>query len=193
MSQKLSKFEAEISRLLNADTPIKSIIKYFKKPPRSIYDAIYRIKKKKNNINNIERASKRHISKLSSRAIRAINRDIIRSPRKTNKRLLQENSLDISTRTLQRALKSEGWSINICSKKSILNAEKAKNRLDYAKRRLKELSSIDFSKIIFSDESGIQRNAGSRSEYIRKRGNHKVGKYLAATRNKSTFKNIINI
>ena len=82
-----------------------------------------------------ERARRGRISKVSSRAKRAINRDITRSPKKTNWRILEENNLDISSRSLRRVLRAEGWTVNTCSKKSILNAKNAKNRLAWAKNR----------------------------------------------------------
>ena len=98
---------------------------------------------------------------MSSRAKRAINRDILKSPKKTNSRLLKENNLDISKRTLQKVLKEEGWTVNISSKKPILDVEKAKMRLVYCKNQLKNLSNINLRKIIFSDESGIERGHGA--------------------------------
>ena len=83
MQPQFSTFESEVSHFLEANISIKDIIKYFKKPSRSIYDAIYRIKKKKKDLNIQERARKGRISKVSSRTRRAINRDITRSPKKT--------------------------------------------------------------------------------------------------------------
>ena len=168
MDPKFSKFESQIKAFLDANTSIKNIINYYNKPPKSIYDAIYRIKKKINNISQQKRASLGRKLKVSPRAQRGLNRDIIKSPKKTKKRLLRENNLDISTRTLQRVLKDQGWVINICTKKQILDKEKAKNRLAYAKKKLKELSNVNFKKIVFSDESGIQRGHGSRTEFVRK-------------------------
>ena len=169
MDPKFSKFESQIKAFLDANTSIKNIINYYNKPPKSIYDAIYRIKKKINNISQQKRASLGRKLKVSPRAQRGLNRDIIKSPKKTKKRLLRENNLDISTRTLQRVLKDKGWVINIWTKKQILDKEKAKNRLAYAKKKLKELSNVNFKKIVFSDESGIQRGHGSRAEFGRKR------------------------
>lgn len=188
MDPKFSKFEAEVDRLLNADISIKNIINYYKKPPQSIYNAIKRIKKKKNNISQQEGASRGRISKVSPRTKRAINRDITRSPKKQKKRLISENNLDISSRTLQRVLKNEGWTTSSSKKKAILDQKKAKNRLLYAKKQLKTLSNINFDKIIFSDESGIQRGHGSRSEYSRKRQNKPQNPKIYSTKNKSKFK-----
>ena len=50
MDQKFSKFETQIKAFLDANTPIINIINYFKKNPRSIDNAIYRVKKKIKNI-----------------------------------------------------------------------------------------------------------------------------------------------
>ena len=105
MYAKLSNFESQLNRLLEANVPLVNIIKYFNKSPRAIYNAKYRIKKKKISYFNKERASRGRVSKVSSRALRAINRDIIRSPKKQKKHLIRENSLDIPSRTLQRVLK----------------------------------------------------------------------------------------
>ena len=57
MDQKFSKFETQIKAFLDANTPVINIINYFKKNPRSIYNAIYRVKKKIKNISQQERAS----------------------------------------------------------------------------------------------------------------------------------------
>ena len=100
MAPKFSELETEISRLLNAKIAPKNIIITLNKSPKTIYDAIYRIKKKKKLKIQLERASKGRVSKTSTRAKRAINRDLTRSPKKQNKRLLVENSLNISTRIL---------------------------------------------------------------------------------------------
>ena len=89
-------------------------------------------------------------------------------------------------------LKEEGWVVNICSKKQILTKERAKNRLVYAKNRLKELSNIDFTKIIFSDESGIERGHGSRVEFSRNRPKYRQNPKIYSTKNKSTYRNISN-
>ena len=192
MAPKFSNLEAEISRLLDAKIAIKNISTLLNKPPRAIYDAIYRIKKKKKEKNLEKRASIGRVSKSTKRTKRAINRDLTRSPKKTNKRLLKENNLNISTRSLQRLLKEQGYSCNVANKKPILNSLKAKNRLNFAKEQLKGIENIDFSKIIFSDESGIQRGHGARTEYYRKRAQNKVGKEMISTKNKSKFKNISN-
>ena len=100
MDPKFSKFESQIKAFLDTNTSIKNIINYYNRPLKSIYDAIYRIKKKINNISQQKRASLGRKSKVSPRAQRGLNRDIIKSPKKTKKRLLRENNLDISTRTL---------------------------------------------------------------------------------------------
>ena len=66
------------------------------------------------------------------------------------------------------------------------NREKARNRLILAKEQEK-LKNINLNKIIFTDESAIQRGHGSRREYYRKRGNNKTGKEMVSTKNKSKF------
>jgi transposase len=192
MAPKFSKLEAEISRLLDAKIAIKNIISLLNKPPRTIYDAIYRIKKKKKEKNKPGTANLGPVLKVTKRAKRVINRDLTRSPKKTNKRLLKENNLSFTTRSLQRLLKEQGYSCNVATKKPILNSFKAIKRLNFAKEQLKELENIDFSKIIFSDESGIQRGHGARTEYYRKRAQNRVGKQMVSSKNKSKFKNIPN-
>ena len=59
----------------------------------------------------------------------------------------------------------------------------------YAKQTLKNLKNINFSKVVFSDKSAIQRGHGARTEYYRKRRNNRVGTALVSTTNRSTFKN----
>ena len=112
-------------------------------------------------------------------------RDITRSPKKTKKRLLRENNLNILTSTLKQVLKEEGWVVNIYSKKQILTKERAKNRLVYTKNRLKELSNINFTKIIFLDKSSIERGQGSRVEFSRNRPKYRQNLEIYSTKNKS--------
>jgi transposase len=192
MAPKFSNFETEISRLLDADIAINNIITLLNKPSKAIYNAIYRIKKKKKEKNLPKRASLGPVIKVSKRAKRAVNRDLTRSPKKTNKRLLKENNLSFTTRSLQRLLKEQGYSCNVATKKPILNSFKARNRLNFAKKQLEEIEDIDFSKIIFSDESGIQRGHGARTEYYRKRAQNRVGRQTVSSKNKSKSKNVSN-
>ena len=58
----------------------------------------------------------------------------------------------------------------------------------YAKETLKNIKKINFNKVIFLDESAIQRRHGARTECSRKRYNKKVGKDLVSTTNRSKFK-----
>jgi transposase len=187
MALKLSKFESEVNLLLEAKTTTSIIATTLKKSLKSIKNTQQRIKRKKENSFNLERARKGPISKITPRTKRVINRDLTRSPKKENKRLLLENNLPIKKRALQRLLKEEGYSINTSSKKPIINKENAKKRLIYAKEQDKNIKKINLNKIIFSDESAIQRGHGSRTEYYRKRGNNKVGKELVSTKNRSKF------
>jgi transposase len=186
MDPKFSKFESEVKLLLEAKTPISTISTTLKKSKDSIYNTIKRIKRKEKNF-NIERVKAGRVSKVTSREKRVINRDLTRSPKKVNKRLLLENSLKVSKRSLQRILKEEGYSINISSKKPIITKERAKKRLIYAKEQLKNIKNINLNRIIFSDESAIQRGHGARQEYYRKRSNKKVGKEMVSTKGRSTF------
>jgi transposase len=133
MAPKFSKLEAEISRLLDAKIAIKNIISLLNKPLRTIYDAIDRIKKKKKEKNKPETASLGPVLKVTKRAKRVINRDLTRSPKKTNKRLLKENNLSFTTKSLQRLLKEQGYSCNVATKKTILDSFKAIKRLNFAK------------------------------------------------------------
>ena len=155
MSLKLLKFEEKVSTLLLENYSITSISTILDKPSKSIYNTISRIKRK-NNIPLPTISPKVGPSfKITKRTKRAINRDLTRSPKKTNKRILEENSLDLSTRSLQRLLREENYSINTSKKKQLLNAKKAKNRLLYAKERLKNIKNINFNKVIFLDESTL--------------------------------------
>lgn len=99
MAAKFSNFEKQVDLLLAANTSISTISNTLNRSKPSIYDAIYRIKKKKKKF-NLERASRGRVEKLSTREKRIINRDLTRSPKKVNRRLLVENSLSITNRTL---------------------------------------------------------------------------------------------
>ena len=188
MSLKLSKYEQKVFSLLLENNSISSISTALDRPSSSISNAIKRIKRKNNTPLPTISPKLGRSFKITKRTKRAINRDLTRSPKKTNKRILEENSLDLSTRSLQRLLREENYSINTSKKKQLLNAKKAQNRFLYAKETLKNIKKINFNKVVFSDKSAIQRGHGARTEYSRKRYNKRVGKDLVSTTNRSKFK-----
>jgi len=188
MSLKLSKYEQEVLSLLLENYSISSISTTLDRPSSSISNTIKRIKRKNNTPLPTISPKLGPSFKITKRTKRAINRDLTRSPKKTNKRIIEDNSLDLSTRSLQRFLREENYSINTSKKKQLLNAKKAKNRFLYAKETLKNIKKINFNKIVFSDESAIQRRHGARTKYSRKRYNKKVRKDLVSTTNRSKFK-----
>ena len=101
MVPQLSDLESKVDLLLEANTSISTISTTLKKPRESIYNTIkYINRKKKANNSILNRVKKGRIDKLSPREKRAINRDLTRSPKKENKRLLFKNNLEISKRTL---------------------------------------------------------------------------------------------
>ena len=194
MSLNLSKFKSKVNLLYKANTPLSTISTILKKDYKSIKNAINRINKKISNTPTISRVKDRRITKLNSRAKRQLNRDLERSPKKTNKRLIFENNITISIRSLQRFIKEEGYTINIANKKPLINRKKAIIRVSYSKEQLRRLKNKEFNlrKIIFSDESGIEARKGARSEYYRKRGKKEVGKAQISMTNTSKFKVIPN-
>ena len=122
MTSNLSNLEKQVDYLLQAKTSPSTIATILKKPPKSIYNTISRIKKKKSYSYNLKRVKTGRISKLNSREKRVINRDLLLGPKKTNKRILFKNDLEISTRSLQRFLKEEGYYINVATKKPYILA-----------------------------------------------------------------------
>ena len=100
MAAKFSNYKNQVQLLLEAKTSISIISSTLKRSNQSIYNTIRRIKKKKEEINTLERVRKERIEKLSSRDKRAINRDLTRSPKKVNKRVIIENNLEITKRSL---------------------------------------------------------------------------------------------
>ena len=101
MAPEFSNLELKVNLLLEANTSINIISKILKKSSKSIYNTIQRInKKKKLNYPILNRVKRGRIKRISPREKRVINRDLTRSPKKENKRLLLENNLDISKRTL---------------------------------------------------------------------------------------------
>src|SRR5436309_480784 len=72
---------------------------------------------------------------------------------------------------------------------NLSNFEEKVNLLLLAKTINKE---IKLKKVIFSDESSIERGHGARPEYARKKGKRLPGKEMISSTNKSTFKNISN-
>ena len=192
MLSKLSKFEKQVYTLSLQQHSTSAISTILEKSSRSITDALQRIKKKKNTSTTLSKPKLGRPSKISKRATRVVNRDLERSPKKTNRRILEENNLDFSTRSLQRLLRSEKYSISTAKKKQLLNQEKALLRKRYVKKTIKILKYIHFNKVIFLDESSIQRRHGARQEYVRKRRNKKTGPEQVSTSNTSKIKKNLN-
>ena len=117
MASKFSKFEQEVNLLLEANTSIANIATILKKSYNSITSTIQRIKRKNNILNPSKPSKIGRPKKLSLRSKRLLNRDLTKDPKVQNKTLLQNNSLDISKRSLQRFLKEEDYAINIAKKK----------------------------------------------------------------------------
>ena len=137
MKPNFSELEEQVSLLLKADTPPYKIATILNRRPLSIYNTIRRIKKKKINNNSLNKVKARRVSKLSSRTKRLINRDLLLSPKKTNKRILFENSIEVSTGSLQHFLKEEGYYINVATKKPFIDQKNAKLRVKYCKGAIK--------------------------------------------------------
>jgi len=119
MSFKFKEFKEKVSTLLLESYSITSICTILEKSSKSIYNTISRIKRK-NNIPLPTISSKLGCSfKITKRTKRAINRDLTRSSKKTTKRIIEDNSLDLSTRSLQHLLRDENYSINTSKKKQL--------------------------------------------------------------------------
>ena len=187
MAAKFSNFKEKISTLLKDNYTIPTISDILKKPTKSIYNAIQRIKTKEKTIFNLKKVNSSRISKISPRTKRAINRDLTRSPKKENKRLLIENNLSLSKRTLQRFLRKENYSINTTFKKPYLNKKKAATWLEFVKKQLSNLENINLNKIIFSDKLVIEKGFSSRQEYYQSRKYQRLGQKIVSNRNKGTF------
>ena len=121
MEPKFSNFKEKILNFLKENKSISTISSILNKPTKLIYNAIQRIKIKKNNILTIKKVNNSRILKISPRTTRAINRDLTKSPKKENKRLLIENNFSLSKRTLQRFLRKENYFVNTTFKKPYLN------------------------------------------------------------------------
>ena len=190
MAPKFSKLEEKVEELYTNNISISTISTILKKPKSSIYTAIRRIKDKKNNFNktslNLNKTKSGPIKKVENRKKRVINRELAKFPKIENKELLSLNDLNISKRTLQRFLKEENYHCNTSFKKPYLSKKAKKERYLYAKKQLKNIKKINFYKIIFSDESAIERGHGSRQEYYRKKRNCKLGEGLVSNRNRGT-------
>ena len=157
MPSNLLKYESEVQLLLEANTKPNKIAIILKKDIESIYNTIKRIKRK-NSIKGVNKSLKKGgVNKIDIRVKRIIKRDLLRSPKKINKRILIENNLGISKRSLYNILKEQGATTNIATKKLIISKKAAKLRVIYAKEQLKKLENkeINLKKIIFLDESSI--------------------------------------
>ena len=99
-----------------------------KKPKSLVYNAIRRIKDKKQNKNiktlELKKTQNKPIKKIQNRQKTVINRDFIKNPKVQNNELISINNLDISKRTLQRFLKEEDYSYNTSFKKPYLDKKK---------------------------------------------------------------------
>ena len=89
---------------------------------------------------------------------------------------------------LQRFLREENYSVNVASKKALLNKDKAKKRLSFSKESNRNIKKINLKKIVFSDEAAIERGKGGRKEYYRKMRNNRVGTELVSRTNRGKFK-----
>ena len=99
MAPQFSNLESKVNLLLEANTSINIISTSLKKSISFIYNTIKRIKIKKEAKNFIfNKVKKGRIEKLKPREKYLLNRDLTRSSKKENKRLLFENNLDISKR-----------------------------------------------------------------------------------------------
>ena len=94
--------------------------------------------------------------------------------------------MNISKRTLQRFLKEENYHYNTSFKKPYLLKKAKRERNLYVKKQLKNIKNINFYKIIFSNESAIERGHESKQEYYRKKRNCKLGEGLVSNRNRGT-------
>ena len=190
MAPNFSKLEKKVEELYNNNISINTISNILKKPKSSIYNAIARMKRKKTSFNktslNLNKTKSGPIKKVQNREKRVINRELAKFPKIKNKELLSLNDLNISERTLQRFLKEENYHYNTSFKKPYLSKKAKKERNLYAKKQLKNIKNINFYKIIFSDESAIERGHGSRQEYYRKKRNCKLGEGLVSNRNRGT-------
>ena len=54
----------------------------------------------------------------------------------------------------------------------------------------KNIKKYNFNKVIFSDESAIERGHGTRGEYFRRREKFKVGRKMVASGSTSKFNNL---
>ena len=100
MSRNLLKFKKEVYTLSLQNKSTSTISTILEKPYKSIYNTLQRIKKKKDTIIPLSTPKLGRPTKVSKRTTRVVNRDLERSPKKTNKRILEENNLDFSTRSL---------------------------------------------------------------------------------------------
>jgi hypothetical protein len=195
MTAKLSKFESQIQDFLNADLSINTIAITLQKSIKLIKNAIYRINLKSKISKSPEKILKepKELNKkgLSEREKRIINRDLIKEPKTQNKSLLNDNNIKSSKRTLQRFLKDQNYSVNKSLKKPFLNKKKAKKRLKYVKNQLKNIKNINIKKIIFSDESVIERGSGLRLEYYRIKDKRDVRPNIISTSSRSKFQKFL--
>src|SRR5436305_11193127 len=126
MPLNLSKFESQVHLLSKTKLTLLEIATILKRPKLSIKYALARIRKKEGSISTLNRDLTGRILKLNLREKRQVNRDLERSPKKTNKRLLLENNISISIRGLQRYIKEKGYSISVATKKPYVDAKNTK-------------------------------------------------------------------
>ena len=108
MTSFFSKFESEVQLLFSSNTSILEISNILDYSRRSIYNTLYRIKKKEKTFSNKKELDLGRPKKITLRIKRVINRDIIKNLKKTNKSILLDNNIDLSKRSLQNLLKEQG-------------------------------------------------------------------------------------
>ena len=96
----LLKVESKVQLLLEANNAPNKIATILKRDLEAMYNAIKRTKRK--NIKKVEekKSYKGRPRKISKSEKRVIKRDILRSLKKINKRLIIENNLGITKRSL---------------------------------------------------------------------------------------------
>src|SRR5690242_12411955 len=100
MTPNLLKFESEVQLLLEANSTPNKIATILKRDIEAIYNTIKRIKKKNNKKEEKIKSYKGRPRKVTKRERRVIKRDILRSPKKINRRLIVENNLGFTKRSL---------------------------------------------------------------------------------------------
>jgi transposase len=109
-------------------------------------------------------------ARLARRMVRLVTNTKIDTVRKLSKHLAATENIDVSTRTIARTLKESGLKAVVKRKRPMLSDHHQRARLEFA-RKYQHWTVADWRKVVFTDESKINRLGSDGRVWVWKRRN----------------------